>query len=381
MDAVAILRALVGFDTTSRLSNLPLIEWVEAYLAPHGVRGRRLPDATGQKATLWVTIGPAYVPGYILSGHTDVVPVDGQDWASDPFVLTERDGRLYGRGACDMKGFVACALARVPAMVAAPMKKPIHLALSYDEEVGCVGVCDLVDELAAAPLKPAACFVGEPSGMQVVLGHKQKRSLRAVVRGRACHSSLAPQGVNAVDYAALLAVKVREIGQRLAQGPSDPLYETPVSTAHTGTLHGGTALNIVPDHAEMVFEFRVLPDQDIETLVEEVKAHARDVLEPQMQAVDPATGIDLTVFAGFPGLDTAADAPVATLAKRLAGRNDHAKVAYGAEAGRFAKAGIPSVIVGPGDIARAHRPDEFITRDELAACEAFIDRLIAEACA
>lgn len=381
MDSVAILSALVGFDTTSRLSNLPLIAWVEAYLAHHGVVGRRLPDATGRKATLWVTIGPADVPGYILSGHTDVVPVDGQDWASDPFVLTERAGRLYGRGACDMKGFVACALARVPAMVAAPLARPIHLALSYDEEVGCVGVCDLVDELAAAPLKPMACFVGEPSGMQVVLGHKQKRSLRAVVRGRACHSSLAPQGVNAVDYAALLAVKVREIGQRLAQGPSDPLYETPVSTAHTGTLHGGTALNIVPDHAEMVFEFRVLPDQDIETLVAEVKTFAREVLEPQMRAVDPDTGIDLTVFAGFPGLDTAPDAPVASLAKRLAGRNDHAKVAYGAEAGRFAQAGIPSVIVGPGDIARAHRPDEFITRDELAACEAFIDRLIAEACA
>ena len=379
MDSTDILRALVGFDTTSRLSNLPLIDWVEDYLSGHGIRGRRLPDATGAKATLWVTIGPEDVPGYILSGHTDVVPVDGQVWSSDPFTLTERDGRLYGRGTADMKGFLACCLSRVPAMAAAPLVRPIHLALSYDEEIGCVGVRDLVDELSAASLKPLACFVGEPSSMQVVIGHKQKRSLRAVVRGRACHSSLAPQGVNAVEYAALLAVKLREIGARLAAGPSDPLYEVPVSTAHIGILTGGTALNIVPDRAEMVFEFRALPDQDITALVGEVIDHVRTAIEPQMQAVDPATGIDIEVFAGFPGLDTPPEAEVAVLAKRLAGRNDHAKVAYGAEAGLFAQAGIPLVIVGPGDIAQAHRPDEFIAVDQLRRCDAFIDGLIAVA--
>lgn len=376
MDSIAILRALVGFDTTSRLSNLPLIDWVEAYLSSHDIRARRLPDATGTKATLYATIGPDGVPGYILSGHTDVVPVDGQAWSSDPFTLTERDGHLYGRGTADMKGFLACCLSRVPAMTAAPLKRPIHLALSHDEEVGCVGVRDLVDELAAAAVKPLACFVGEPSSMQVVLGHKQKRSLRAVVRGRACHSSLVPQGVNAVEYAALLAVKLREIGARLAEGPSDPLYEVPVSTAHIGILSGGTALNIVPDRAEMVFEFRALPDQDIAGLVGEVIDHARTVLEPQMHAVDPATGIDIDVVAGFPGLDTPPEADVAVLARRLAGRNDHAKVAYGAEAGLFSQAGIPSVIVGPGDIAQAHRPDEFIAVEQLARCEAFIDGLI-----
>jgi acetylornithine deacetylase len=376
MNTIEILRALVGFDTTSRLSNLPLIAWVEDYLAEHGVASRRLPDSTGEKATLWATIGPADVPGVILSGHTDVVPVEGQAWSSDPFTLTERDGRLYGRGTCDMKGFLACCLSRVPAMVAAPLKRPIHLAFSHDEEIGCVGVRDLVAELAAAAVKPVACYVGEPSSMQVVLGHKQKRSLRAVVRGRACHSSLAPKGVNAVDFAAMLALKVREIGARLAEGPSDPLYEMPVSTAHTGVLSGGTALNIVPDRAEMIFEFRVLPGEDIEALVAEVVAYAGEVLTPQMQAVDPATGIDIEVFAGFPGLDTPPEADVAVQAKRLAGRNDHAKVAYGAEAGLFSEAGIPAVICGPGDIAQAHRPDEFVAVEQLARCEAFIDRLI-----
>jgi acetylornithine deacetylase len=378
MNTIDILRSLVGFDTTSRLSNLPLIAWVEDYLRDHGVASRRLPDSTGEKATLWATIGPEDVPGVILSGHTDVVPVEGQDWSSEPFTLTERDGRLYGRGTCDMKGFLACCLSRVPAMVRAPLTRPVHLAFSYDEEIGCVGVRDLVAELAAAELKPAACYVGEPSSMQVVLGHKQKRSLRAVVRGRACHSSLAPKGVNAVDFAAMLTLKVREIGARLAEGPSDPLYEMPVSTAHTGVLSGGTVLNIVPDRAEMIFEFRVLPQEDIETLVDEVQAYARDVLTPQMQAVDPETGIDIEVFAGFPGLDTPPEAEVAVQAKRLAARNDHAKVAYGAEAGLFSEAGIPSVICGPGDIAQAHRPDEFVTIAQLERCEAFLDRLIAE---
>src|SRR5262245_16576195 len=214
---IEVLEALVGFDTTSRNSNLPLVEWVEAWLDRWGVAHERVPDKSGNKANVWATIGPAGVPGIILSGHTDVVPVDGQSWSSDPFRLTERNGRLYGRGATDMKGFDACCLAAVPDMLAAPLARPIHLALSYDEEVGCVGVRGMIARLKQAKVKPAACFVGEPTEMGVVIGHKGKRSFRVSVHGKTCHSSLAPHGVNAVEYAASLIVKIREIGERLAR--------------------------------------------------------------------------------------------------------------------------------------------------------------------
>lgn len=378
--ASSILAKLVAFDTTSRNSNLALIDWVEAYLAEHGVAAKRVYDETGQKANLWATIGPAEKPGYILSGHTDVVPVDGQDWTSDPFVLRQAEGRLYGRGAADMKGFLACCLAMVPAMARAGLRRPIHLAFSYDEEVGCVGVRGLIDWLNEQPVRPEACFVGEPTGMGVVIAHKGKRSLEVHVTGRGCHSSLAPEGVNAVDYAAMLAVEIRRIGERLAHGPADPLFDVPVSTAHTGFLHGGTALNIVPDQAELAFEFRVLPGEDAGALAAEVEAIARDVLTPAMQAVAPEAKIDFRPLSSFPALDTPADAEVTRLAKRLAGRNDHAKVAYGTEGGLFQeRGGIPSVVVGPGHIAQAHKPDEFIEMAELARCTAFIERLIAHA--
>jgi acetylornithine deacetylase len=375
--ASEILARLVAFDTTSRNSNLKLIDWVETYLAGHGVTAERIHDATGQKANLWATIGPADQPGYILSGHTDVVPVDGQDWSTDPFMLTARDGRLHGRGSCDMKGFLACCLARVPAMVAADLAQPIHLAFSYDEEIGCVGVRGLIDRLAHAPVRPAGCFVGEPTSMQVVVAHKAKRSFEAVVTGRSCHSSLAPEGVNAVDYAAMLALEIRRMGDAYrASGSHDPLFTIPVSTAHTGVLEGGTALNIVPDRARLLFEFRLMPGDSADDAEAAIRRHAQDVLEPAMRAVAAEAGIAIEVTSGFPGLDTEPDAPVTRLARRLAERNDHGKVAYGTEGGLFAEIGIPTVVVGPGDIAQAHRPDEFVEQAQLDACEAFIDRLI-----
>jgi acetylornithine deacetylase len=374
---IEILAALVGFDTVSRNTNLPLIGWVEDYLGRLGVPSRRIPDASGAKANLWATIGPAGVPGIILSGHTDVVPVDGQAWSSDPFRLAERDGRLYGRGATDMKGFDACCLAAVPAMIARPLSRPIHLAFSYDEEVGCVGVRGLIASLPYGGAMPAACVVGEPTGMNVVTGHKGKRSYRVTVRGRTCHSSLAPQGVNAVEYAARLIVKIREIGERLARhGPRDPLYDVPYSTAHTGVVQGGTALNIVPDACTVEFEFRAIAADDIDALGEEVKAYARDVLEPEMRAVAPEAAIAFELRSGFPGLDTPPDDDVIRLAKTLAGKDRHEKVAYGTEAGLFANAGIPSVVIGPGSIDRAHKADEFIAVAELDACGAFLGRLI-----
>lgn len=376
--AIEILEALVGFDTTSRNSNLALIDWVERYLDGLGVSHARIPDKTGLKSNLWATIGPKEVPGYILSGHTDTVPVDGQAWTSDPFRLTRRNGHLYGRGSTDMKGYLACCLAAVPDMLAGSLKQPIHLAFSYDEEVGCVGARDIAAQVQATPIKPVACFVGEPTGMEVIVGHKSKRSFTVTVRGRTCHSSLAPQGVNAVEYAARLVSKIRSVADRLArEGVRDDLYDVPFSTAHTGTLHGGTALNIVPEVCTLDFEFRTIAEDSLDTLTDEVRAYARDVLEPEMKAVAPETGITFDLLSSFPGLDTAPTAEVTSFAKRLAGRNGHAKVAYGTEAGLFHDAGVPTVVVGPGLIDQAHKADEFIAVSEIEKCGAFLDRLVA----
>jgi acetylornithine deacetylase len=372
-----ILTALVGYDTTSRNSNLDLIAWVEGYLDRHGVAHERIYDDTGKKSNLWATLGPAEVPGYILSGHTDVVPVDDQNWTDNPFRLTERDGKLYGRGSTDMKGYVACCLAAVPDMLAAKLKKPLHLAFSYDEEVGCLGVRGMIAKLPERPAKPIACFVGEPTEMDVVIGHKAKRSFKVQVHGRTCHSSLAPHGVNAVEYAARVITKIRDISDRLAKsGARDSLYDVPFTTGHTGYLHGGTALNIVPDIATFEFEFRTIAADKSSVLAKEVIDYAKTQLEPEMQAVAPEAGFVFDDRSEFAGLDTAENAEVTLLAKNLSGRNNHSKVAYGTEAGLFSLAGVPTVVIGPGSINQAHKADEFIAITELEKCGNFLDRLI-----
>jgi acetylornithine deacetylase len=378
MRALAILEALVGFDTVSRNSNLALIGWVEGYLAHHGITSRLFPDETGLKAALFASIGPADTPGYVLSGHTDVVPVDGQSWHSDPFSLRVADGRAYGRGAADMKGFIACCLALVPDMIAADLARPLHLAFSYDEEIGCVGVRPMLRWLSEQPVKPLGAFIGEPSGMQVVIGHKGKRSARIRVQGTAAHSSLAPKAVNAVQFGARIVARIADIAARLAaSGPRDALYDITHSTGHVGVMHGGEALNIVPDRCEIVFEFRTIAEDDPDALMDEVRAYAMDELLPQMQRIDPRADIDMDVFAGFSGLNTPPDASIVSLAKHLAGRNHHAKVAYGTEAGLFtAMAGIPAVVLGPGSITQAHKPDEFIAVSELENCVAMLGRLV-----
>ena len=372
---VEMLASLVGFPTVSRDSNLDLIAFIEAYLASHGVAAVRVPDETGLKANLFATIGPVDRAGICLSGHTDVVPVDGQAWTSDPFEMVSRDDRLFGRGTVDMKGFVAIVLSLVPEMVAADLTVPIHLAFSYDEEVGCLGVRRL---LAALPVRPAMCIVGEATGMRPVVAHKGKRSYRVSVVGRACHSSLAPGGVNAADYAAELAVFLRGLARRrAADGPFDPGFDPPHSTIHTGILRGGTALNIVPDAAELCWEIRHLPDEAPEPAIDAVVAFARDHLEPEMRTVAPESGITFEEVVNYPGFVVATDAAVVDLARTLSGFNTTGKVAYGTEAGLFQQAGIPTVVCGPGSIDQAHKPDEFITLDQIAACEAFLRRLIA----
>ena len=372
-----ILASLVSFDTVSRNSNLDCIAWIEGYLDKLGVKHQRIYDETGQKSNLWATLGPKDVPGFILSGHTDVVPVDDQNWTDSPFKLTERDGKLYGRGSTDMKGYVACCLAAVPDMLKANLKKPLHLAFSYDEEVGCWGVRRMIPKIVEGAAMPIACFVGEPTEMDVVIGHKGKRSFKVLVRGRTCHSSLAPLGVNAVEYAARVIARIRDISDRMAKsGTRDELYDVPFSTGHTGYLHGGTALNIVPDIATFEFEFRVLSSDKSDTLAKEVIDYAKNVLEPEMQKVAPEAGFEFQDRGEFAGLDTTPEAEVTVLAKKLSGRNSHSKVAYGTEGGLFALAGIPTVVCGPGNIDQAHKADEWIAITELEKCGRFIDRLI-----
>jgi acetylornithine deacetylase len=375
-----VLDRLIAFDTTSRNSNLPLIDWVEDYLAGHGITGERVYNREGTKANLWVTIGPKDVPGYVLSGHVDVVPVDGQDWTTDPFRLTAKGDRLYGRGTCDMKGFVAAALAAVPAMTGAVLKKPIHLAISYDEEVGCTGVRTLLAVLKDRPMKPEACFVGEPTNMQVVTAHKTGRPVKVTVRGHEVHSSLRPFGVSAIEEAAKLIVKIRAVGDRLAtREDRDPLYAVPFTTTSIGVISGGTARNIVARDCTFAFDLRCVPGDNPYAIAAEIEAYAREVLEPPMKAIDPACGFTFEELSFIPGLDTDETAPVTQLAKALARRNDHAKVSYGTEAGLFQKIGIPTVIVGPGSIDQAHKPDEYIERVELDKADAFLGRLIAHA--
>ncbi|MFW5680964.1 MAG: acetylornithine deacetylase [Pseudomonadota bacterium] len=375
---LAMLERLVGFDTVSHNSNLPLMQGIEAWFAEYGVAARRVYDASGTKANLFATIGPNRPDGIVLSGHVDVVPVEGQPWTTDPFRLTERDGRLIGRGVTDMKGFDAVVLAKVPEMVRANLERPIHIALSYDEEIGCVGVRTLLDELTREGFRAAGVIVGEPSSMQVIRGHKGKHSLEVTVTGTEAHSALAPSAVNAVEYAARLITFIADRARRLeAEGPFDPDFDVAHSTLHVGTCHGGTALNIVPNHCTLLFELRHLMSQDPRPILAEIEAFARNELEPRMHALAAGTGILFRTMTTAPGFDIAADHPFTQLVAGLAGHGIAGKVPFGTEGGLFAAAlDCPVVVCGPGDIAQAHKPDEWIDPAQLAACEAMIDRLI-----
>ena len=373
-----LLADLVAFDTVSDRSNLPLIGYIENYLASFGIEGQRITDEAGRKACLWITIGPSDRRGIVLSGHTDVVPVAGQDWTSHPYEMVEREGRLYGRGTTDMKGFVAVCLAMVPEIQRAKLAMPIHLAFSYDEEIGCIGVRPMLDEVNRKLVKPLGCFVGEPTQMQVVIGHKGKHAVRATFRGHACHSSLAPTGVNAVEYAAELITEIRRRALLLeAEGPRDELYDVAHTTMLSSIVQGGTALNIVPDRCAVDFEVRGLGISESKAVTSEVVAWAKAEIEPAMQKTAPECGIDFEEILEYPALDMPPEHALVTLAKQLGGRNHHSKVAFGTEASLFVSmADIPTVVIGPGSIAQAHKPDEFVELSELMNCAGFVERLI-----
>ena len=381
MTSREMLEQLVAFNTTSRESNLALIEFVGRYLTGLGVDYELIHNAEGSKANLYARLGPPGHGGVMLSGHSDVVPVDGQNWSVPPFALTERDGKLYGRGTADMKGFIACILAAIPHFLAQPLAQPLHLAISYDEEVGCLGVRTLLDALSHRADKPAICLIGEPTELQPVLGHKGKLGVRCEVQGAACHSAYAPQGVNAIEYAAKLIHHLTLIGQRLAAPEHhDGRFDPPFTTVQTGLIQGGRALNIVPADCTFDFEVRTLPQDDAQEVARELESYAQRELLPTMHAVNRDAAIRFYPISSYPGLYTAAQSAAARLVAHLTGSEKFSTVAFGTEGGLFHQSGIPSVICGPGSMAQGHKPDEFITIEQLNACDALLRRLATWMC-
>ena len=372
----AMLERLVGFDTVSSKPNMALMLYVKGLLEAAGVAVVLIRDAGGGKANLYATVGPPGA-GVMLSGHTDVVPVEGQVWSADPFVLTEREGRLYGRGAADMKGFVACAVAAMIDAAGRDLRVPLHLALSYDEEIGCIGVRSLIDMLAAAPVRPAMCIVGEPTGMQVATGHKGKVALRATCVGREGHSALAPMALNALHLAADFVGVVRGLqAEVVASGRRDGDYDVPYTTLHVGLLRGGVQVNIVPALAVVDFEIRSLAGEDVAGLIAELEAAAEGIVGP-LRAEFPEADIRVERLWDYPGLSTPSDAGVVNFVKRLTGANATIKVAFGTEGGLFdARLGIPTVICGPGSMAQGHKPDEYVSLEQLGRCEAMLAALV-----
>ncbi|PTE14152.1 acetylornithine deacetylase [Pseudogemmobacter blasticus] len=377
MQTRAILERLIAFDTVSANPNRALMDYVAGLLAEAGIAARLVPDATGGKANLWATVGPQDRGGVMLSGHTDVVPVEGQTWTRPPFALTEDGGRLYGRGTTDMKGFVASTIAATLAAAKRPLKVPLHLALSYDEEIGCMGVRSLVDLLQGAPVRPAMCIVGEPTGMQVATGHKGKVALRATCIGREGHSALAPLALNALHLAADFIGVIRAVQARVAaEGPFDGDYDVPYTTLHAGKMSGGVQVNIVPNSAVVDFEIRSLAGVDVAALIDELRAGAEAIVVPLRDSF-PEAEIRVERLWDYPGLGTPTDAAVVRFVQSLTGANGTIKVAFGTEGGLFdARLGVPTVICGPGSMAQGHKPDEFVTVEQLARCDAMLAALL-----
>ena len=376
LTATEMLGRLVGFDTTSSNSNLALIDAIADYLAGHGVASRRIFDTDGGKANLFATLGPDRAGGVALSGHTDVVPVAGQDWDSDPFTTVEADGRVYGRGTADMKGFIAAVLALVPDFLAADLETPIHLAFSFDEEVGCIGVRRLIEAIEAELPKPELVIVGEPTGMKVAAAHKGIHGFATTVTGREGHSSAPHRGVNAISHAAELIAYLDGLGAEM-RGRADPAsgFEPPYTTIQVGMIEGGTAANIIPKECRFRWEYRAMPGSDENEIADRFNRHAEESVAPKMQSVWPQAGIATRRIAVVPPLIAETNSPAEALARRLTGANSSGVVSFGTEAGLFQRADIPAVVCGPGSVDQAHQPNEFIETAQLDACTAFLHRL------
>lgn len=373
--ALELARTLVRMNTVSRGSNLELIHFVRDELARHGVASRLTFDDDRRKANLFATVGEGKPAGVIVSGHTDTVPWDGQDWSLDPLSAEVKDARLYGRGSADMKGFIGLAFAQVPAFLAADLPFAVHLAFSYDEEVGCFGAPRLIADLREQGIRPLACIVGEPTGMVPALAHKGVYRWRCCVKGRAAHSSLTPQSVNAIEVGARVIGKLTDMAERWRdEGPIYDGFDVPYSTGSVGVVEGGIADNVVPEDCRFHYEFRNLPGADVERMQAEVRAYAAS-LEPAMRAVAPEAGIRFETICETPAFLAGDDDPAVLLARRLVAAERTTLVAFGTEAGLFQQAGIPTVVCGPGHIAQAHQADEYVTLDQLAAGERFLQAL------
>ncbi|MBQ0821477.1 acetylornithine deacetylase [Microvirga sp. HBU67558] len=377
-----MLARLIAFPSVSTSSNLDIIHFCRDWLNSHGVESHLVMSPEGDKANLYATIGPRVEGGIVLSGHTDVVPVEGQNWSTDPWTLTEKNGRLYGRGATDMKGFDALVLALVPDMVHAPLKRPIHIALSYDEEIACRGAPSMVHAMAGSIPAPSAVIVGEPTRHAVVTGHKASVQLRTHVTGYAVHSSRIDQGVSAVMNAARLIAWHEDVMEenRRRVDPDNP-FEPPYTTLHCGMMVGGNAANVVSSSAWFFSDIRAIPTESPMDYLARYEAYIRDRIEPRMKAVAPETGVAVELVAEVPGLRPEADGAAERLMRRLTGDNGTHVVSYGTEAGLFQRVGWSTVVCGPGDIAQAHQPDEYIEVSEFQAGEAILRRLIGDLCA
>ncbi|WMS43814.1 acetylornithine deacetylase [Acuticoccus sp. MNP-M23] len=370
-DVADILARLVAFPTISRQSNLALLGMVEGLLAPAGVRLERFHSEDGTRANLWASLGPAGSGGVVLSGHCDVVPVEGQDWTGDPFALRAEGDRLFGRGTADMKGFLAVAIHAMLRAASRPLALPLHLAISYDEEIGCLGVRGMLDVLGTRPEHPALCIIGEPTGMRIANGHKGKRALRACCHGQEGHSAMAPDALNALHLGAAFIARLQDRQDQLkATGARDDAYDIPYSTVHVGIMHGGTALNIVPNRCDLEFEIRNVAAEDPDAILAGIFEDAEAVAAPHRNRFADAR-IEVEAVSGYPGLQTAADSPAVALLQSLLGRNDPLiKVAFGTEGGLFQEAlDVPVLVCGPGHMAQGHKPDEFVSVDQLAECE------------
>ena len=374
-----ILSDLIAFDTTSRNSNLALIDYIQSLLADYTIESELTFDASCNKANLFATLGSGDKPGIVLSGHTDVVPVDGQSWDTDPFSVEIFDDRLYGRGSCDMKGFIAICLGKIDEILNARLDTPIHFAFSYDEEVGCIGVQGLLEELKKREVQPAACIIGEPTSMSVVRAHKGMLFKRCCVQGKSAHSSLVDQGVNAVAMAAKVISFIDSVGERIKrEGPFDDGFDPPYTTLHSGVIHGGSVNNIIPNECVFDFEIRNLPKQPTLPLFAEIERYAEQELLPKMHAVSKQTGFDWRTLADYPGLDTEQSNAVIDMVSVLLNTTEQpGKVSYGTEGGFFQAAGISTVVCGPGSIEQAHKPNEYVELTQLVRGEQFISDLIS----
>jgi len=377
MKTLEILDRLIAFDTVSHRSNLDLISYVGELLSDAGVEITLIKNKVGTKANLYATIGPKDKAGVLLSGHTDVVPVEGQNWTVPPFALTQKDGRLYGRGTADMKGFLASALSCALSASHKPLKTPLHLALSYDEEIGCIGVRSLIDMLKDAPFRPLFCIVGEPTGMAIATGHKGKMALHADCIGKEAHSALAPTGLNAIHLAADFIAELRDIQAEIVKnGAEDADYDVPYTTVHVGKINGGLVVNIVPNLCTLDFEIRNIAQDDPALILAQMR-NAADKITEMARTLAPEAAININTAFTYPGLNTPTDAQVVLFVKSLTGANGTIKVAFGTEGGLFDRElDIPTVICGPGSMAQGHKPDEYVSLDQLDKCDAALSVLI-----